>query len=76
MSDPDGVSGQAVQNVKVRTRGEPRAATGGRVLHVYPPDVEGAKQEPSLHGSDGGVCRRRHERLERSSVQHKAEPET
>ena len=28
MSDPDGVTGQAVQNVKVRTRGEPRAAPG------------------------------------------------
>ena len=37
MKDPDGVSGQAVQTTKVRTRGEPKAAAGGRVLHVYPP---------------------------------------
>ena len=36
MKDPDGVSGTAVQNVKVRTRGEPKAAPGGRVIHVYP----------------------------------------
>ncbi len=50
MSDPDGVSGQAVQNVKVRTRGEPKAATGGRVLHVYPPTWKGAKQEPNFTG--------------------------
>lgn len=36
MKDPDGVTGQAAQNVKVRTRGEPKAAAGGRTLHVYP----------------------------------------
>ena len=30
------MTGQAIQNVKVRTRAEPKAATGGRVLHVYP----------------------------------------
>ena len=50
MKDPDGVSGQAVQTVKVRTRGEPRAATGGRVLHVYPPSWRAAKQEPNFTG--------------------------
>ena len=50
MKDPDGVSGQAVQTVKVRTRGEPRAATGGRVLHVYPPGWRAAKQEPNFTG--------------------------
>ena len=27
-----------VQTAKVRTRGEPKAAAGGRTLHVYPPD--------------------------------------
>lgn len=36
MKDPDGLTGQAVQTTKVRTRGEPRAAAGGRVIHVYP----------------------------------------
>ena len=50
MKDPDGVSGQAIQTAKVRTRGEPRAATGGRVLHVYPPAWRADKQEPSFTG--------------------------
>ena len=50
MKDPDGVSGQAVQLVKVRTRAEPKAATGGRVLHVYPPTWRGAKEEPNFTG--------------------------
>src|SRR2546428_6862869 len=43
MKDPDGVSGQAVQTTKVRTRAEPKEATGGRVLHVYPPAWRGTK---------------------------------
>ncbi len=51
MSDPDGVEGEpATQTVKVRTRGEPRPASGGRTLHVYPPDWRGPKQEPSFVG--------------------------
>ena len=50
MKDPDGVSGQAVQMAKVRTRGEPKAAAGGRVLHVYPPTWRAAKQEPNFTG--------------------------
>ena len=50
MKDPDGVSGPAVQLVKVRTRGEPKAATGGRILHAYPPTWRGAKEEPSFTG--------------------------
>jgi hypothetical protein len=50
MEDPDGVTGQAVQTAKVRTRGEPRAAAGGRTLHVYPPDWKGQKQEPAFVG--------------------------
>jgi hypothetical protein len=50
MADPDGVTGPAVQTVKVRTRGEPKAAEGGRVLHVYPPTWRGTKQEPAFTG--------------------------
>ncbi len=50
LSDPDGVSGQTEQIVKVRTRGEPKAASGGRVLHVYPPGWRGAKEEPNFTG--------------------------
>jgi hypothetical protein len=38
MSDPDGVSGKATQQVSVTTRGTPKIYTGGRTLHVYPPD--------------------------------------
>lgn len=50
MSDPDGVQGEAIKTVKVRTRGEPKAAQNGHVLHVYPPDWKGEKQEPAFMG--------------------------
>lgn len=50
MSDPDGVDGQATQRVTVATRTEPKPYAGGRVLHVYPADHEGPKQEPSFIG--------------------------
>src|SRR6185436_2785567 len=50
MSDPDGVSGQAVREATVTTRAEPQLPKGGRTLHVYPPDYEGPRQEPSFKG--------------------------
>jgi hypothetical protein len=50
MRDPDGAQGETVRTVKVRTRGEPKAASGGRVLHVYPPDWKGEKQQPAFTG--------------------------
>ena len=50
MRDADGVRGDAARAVKVRTRGEPREATGGRRLHVYPPDWKGKKEEPAFTG--------------------------
>jgi hypothetical protein len=50
MRDPDGVTGGTVQTVKVRTRGEPKAAADGRVLHVYPPNWKGKKEEPAFTG--------------------------
>ncbi len=50
MKDPDGVTGQALQKVTVATRTEPKSATGGRVLHVYPADHVGEKIEPSFIG--------------------------
>lgn len=50
MTDPDGATGQTTQTVKVKTRTEPQAYTGGRTLHVYPPDYFGPRQEPSFTG--------------------------
>jgi hypothetical protein len=50
MTDPDGVVGQATQSVRVKTRAEPKAFEGGRILHVYPPDYFGPRQEPSFTG--------------------------
>ncbi len=50
LSDPDGVTGQAIQRVTVSTRAEPKPYVGGKVLHVYPADHEGPKQEPSFIG--------------------------
>ncbi len=50
MSDPDGVRGQPVQTVTLRTRGVPRPYPAGRTLHVYPPSWKGPKQEPAFTG--------------------------
>lgn len=50
MTDPDGVSGTASQTVKVKTRSEPKPYAGGRILHVYPPNHEGPKQQPAFTG--------------------------
>jgi hypothetical protein len=50
MRDPDGVSAPAQQRVTVATRAEPKPYTGGRVLHVYPPDHEGPRLKPDFIG--------------------------
>lgn len=50
LQDADGVMGPAQQRVTVATRAEPKSYTGGRVLHVYPPDHQGPRQEPSFIG--------------------------
>ena len=50
MIDTDGVIGSAERNVLVTTRVEPRAASSGRVRHVYPPGYEGDKEEPAYTG--------------------------
>ncbi len=50
MSDSDGVTGKSTQQVTVKTRGVPQEYKGGRTLHVYPPDYDGPKQEPSFKG--------------------------
>lgn len=48
MTDSDGVDDEAVKVTKIRTRSVPKAASGGRILHVYPDKWAGEKQEPSF----------------------------
>jgi hypothetical protein len=53
LTDPDGVNGpaaNATRTVTVRTRPEPRPATGGKVYHVYPVGYTGPRTEPSFTG--------------------------
>src|SRR5580704_8891018 len=50
LSDPDGVVGKSENLVTVRTRTEPKPATGGTVYHVYPADFKGEKQQPAFTG--------------------------
>jgi len=50
LSDPDGVSGEAIKSVTVRTRKEPAPAADGKTYHVYPVDWKGPKQEPAFTG--------------------------
>ena len=50
MNDPDGIRGEAMMTVTVKTRQEPKVHEDGRVLHVYPPDYKGQKEEPSFVG--------------------------
>jgi hypothetical protein len=50
LADADGVTGEAVKTMSVRTRKEPVPATGGKTYHVYPIGWEGPKQEPAFTG--------------------------
>ncbi len=50
MKDRDGVRGDAVKEVVIKTRSVPRAASGGRVRHVYPKDWTSYRQEPWYNG--------------------------
>ncbi|MDT8398470.1 MAG: hypothetical protein RQ899_07640 [Pseudomonadales bacterium] len=50
LADADGVIGQAVRSVTIRTRAEPMASASGRILHVYPPGHSGAEAQPAYHG--------------------------
>jgi hypothetical protein len=53
LTDPDGVKGDAVRTVSVRTRPEPVPAKDGRILHVYPYDWKGKREQPSCNGITG-----------------------
>jgi hypothetical protein len=53
LTDPDGINGppaNATKTVTVRTRPEPKPATGGKVYHVYPVGYDGPRIEPSFTG--------------------------
>jgi len=57
MADPDGVRGEAVRVLTLRTCAEPVPAAGGEVRHVYPPGYKGKKLEPAyrsiMHAVNG-----------------------
>lgn len=48
LTDPDGATGQTAHTVRVKTRGEPQPFQNGRTLHVYPPDYQGPRKDPSF----------------------------
>ena len=50
LTDSDGIQGDSIQVVKVKTRAEPKAAADGRILHVYPVDWKGEMKQPAFLG--------------------------
>lgn len=48
LTDPDGTKGETAHTIKVKTRSEPQPFKEGRRLHVYPPDYQGKREEPSF----------------------------
>ena len=48
LTDPDGVLGKAVKTVTLSTRPEPEVPEDAPVRHVYPPDWDGPREEPSF----------------------------
>ncbi|RAJ91010.1 hypothetical protein LX87_05351 [Larkinella arboricola] len=50
LEDPDGVEGEAVKEINVSTRAEPKAASGGRIRHVYSQYYTGEKEKPNYPG--------------------------
>lgn len=50
LHDPDGVSGEAVKELTLSTRAEPKPYKKGEVRHVYPPGWNGQKEEPAYNG--------------------------
>ena len=74
LSDADGASGQTTQLVRVRTRAEPRAYSGGRKLHIYPARLQGRAPGARLQQHSGGLLWRRTGRLERGLGARRAQP--
>ncbi|MDH3650318.1 MAG: hypothetical protein OEQ53_11580 [Saprospiraceae bacterium] len=50
MYDPDGVTGDSIKTVHIKTRGVPKPYADGKIYHVYPPDHSGKKTEPWFTG--------------------------
>jgi hypothetical protein len=46
LKDPDGVTGESIKNLTLKTRTEPMPYEGGEVRHVYPFGYKGEKQQP------------------------------
>ncbi len=55
LTDPDGVEGEAVNTVKLRTRAAP-VMPKGTTWHVYPPDYKGQRAEPSFATLREALC--------------------
>ncbi len=48
IQDPDGVTGEAVKTLNMKTRPEPVIPENAPVRHVYPPDYTGKKEKPAF----------------------------
>jgi hypothetical protein len=48
LADPDGVAGNAVTTLTLRTRAEPAVPSTSEVRHVYPPGYKGRKEQPAF----------------------------
>ncbi len=50
LSDPDGIEGDSIQLVSIKTKGEPKPYALGQTYHVYPLGYMGKKISPSFIG--------------------------
>lgn len=50
LTDPDGIEGDSIQTVMVRTKAEPQPYAYGHTFHVYPPGFKGSKLQPAFTG--------------------------
>jgi hypothetical protein len=50
LTDPDGIEGDSIQTVMVKTKAEPQPYLLGKTYHVYPPGFKGSKIQPAFTG--------------------------
>ncbi len=55
LSDPDGVEGDGIRTLRLRTRAMPKPTPGGEVRHVYAPGFEGERQQPAFVAIAGAL---------------------